>query len=212
MAEAKGLLKPGVKTGQIVNWLKEDFGLGRGHAMAIVLTLKTANEPPRASGESISRHFTGARARWRKPYDELVSAAKSFGPGGLSRADQFISEPASQWQEVRGRAGGGRSNGPRPEAQGGESLGPVGGGGRLEPHGHASRSNHRPESDRRAGPGATQRGLRDLLRPRLPHRPSRRARHGAARSAADFRLSANCLNESVRSGIDLKMTPDMRPV
>jgi len=40
LAKAKGLLKPGVKAGQIVDWLKADFGLGRGHAMAIVLTLK----------------------------------------------------------------------------------------------------------------------------------------------------------------------------
>lgn len=81
LADAKGLLKQGVKTGQIVNWLKEDFGLGRGHAMAIVLTLKTATEPPRDPGDSIARHFAGARARWRKPYDELVLTTKSFGPG-----------------------------------------------------------------------------------------------------------------------------------
>jgi len=81
LAEGKGLLKPGVKTGQVVSWLKEDFGLGRGHAMAIVLTLKTATEPPQAAADSIARHFAGARARWRQPYDELVSAARSFGPG-----------------------------------------------------------------------------------------------------------------------------------
>ena len=35
LAEKKGLLKPGVKAMEIVNWLKEDFGLGHGHAMAI---------------------------------------------------------------------------------------------------------------------------------------------------------------------------------
>jgi len=81
LAEAKGLLKPGVKTGQVVSWLKEDFGLGRGHAMAIVLTLKTATERPQAASDSIARHFAGSRARWRQPYDELVSAASSFGPG-----------------------------------------------------------------------------------------------------------------------------------
>jgi uncharacterized protein DUF4287 len=40
IAEAKGLLKPEVKAGQIVAWLKADFGLGQGHAMAIYATLK----------------------------------------------------------------------------------------------------------------------------------------------------------------------------
>ena len=38
IAEKKGLLKPGVKAGQIVAWLNEDFGLGHGHAMAIYAT------------------------------------------------------------------------------------------------------------------------------------------------------------------------------
>jgi hypothetical protein len=38
IAGKKGLLKPGVKAGEIVAWLKEDFGLGHGHAMAIYAT------------------------------------------------------------------------------------------------------------------------------------------------------------------------------
>ena len=39
-AEAKGFLTPTVPTGKIVAWLMEEFGLGRGHAMAIVKLLK----------------------------------------------------------------------------------------------------------------------------------------------------------------------------
>jgi hypothetical protein len=35
IAETKGLTGPGVKATQVVNWLKQDFGLGHGHAMAI---------------------------------------------------------------------------------------------------------------------------------------------------------------------------------
>ena len=39
-AEAKGLvasgkLTPGVKAGQVTDWLKADYGLGHGHAMAV---------------------------------------------------------------------------------------------------------------------------------------------------------------------------------
>ena len=36
----KGLLRPGVKAGEIVAWLKKDFDLGHGHAMAIYAVLK----------------------------------------------------------------------------------------------------------------------------------------------------------------------------
>lgn len=34
-----GKLAPGVKAGGIVQWLKDDFGLGHGHAMAIYALL-----------------------------------------------------------------------------------------------------------------------------------------------------------------------------
>ena len=44
LAEAKGFtekgnLKASVKAGEIVAWLKQDFELGHGHAMAIVALL-----------------------------------------------------------------------------------------------------------------------------------------------------------------------------
>lgn len=35
-----GRLRSGVKAGDIVRWLKADFGLGHGHSMAIVAVLK----------------------------------------------------------------------------------------------------------------------------------------------------------------------------
>ncbi|WP_345953734.1 DUF4287 domain-containing protein [Mucilaginibacter sp. PAMB04168] len=45
LAEEKGFtlngaIKPGVKAGDITNWLKVDFELGHGHAMAIYALLK----------------------------------------------------------------------------------------------------------------------------------------------------------------------------
>ena len=45
MAAAKGFtengaLRSGVKAGEIIQWLKDDFELGHGHAMAIVALLK----------------------------------------------------------------------------------------------------------------------------------------------------------------------------
>ena len=45
LADAKGFsvggtLKPNIKAGVIVAWLKKDFDLGHGHAMAIYALLK----------------------------------------------------------------------------------------------------------------------------------------------------------------------------
>ena len=36
----KGKLNPAVKAGEITTWLKEEFELGHGHAMAIYATFK----------------------------------------------------------------------------------------------------------------------------------------------------------------------------
>ncbi len=49
LAEEKGFLRngtlvEGVKAGQIVAWLKEDFELGHGHAMAIFTLFKGKTE------------------------------------------------------------------------------------------------------------------------------------------------------------------------
>ena len=43
-AKEKGFGAPGTKAGVIVDWLKEDFGLGRGHAMALVHVIKDGAE------------------------------------------------------------------------------------------------------------------------------------------------------------------------
>jgi hypothetical protein len=43
LAEEKGFLQNGeliAKAGEIVSWLKEEFGLGHGHSMAIYATFK----------------------------------------------------------------------------------------------------------------------------------------------------------------------------
>lgn len=40
LAKEKGFTKPGTKATPITDWLKADYGLGHGHAMAIVKLLK----------------------------------------------------------------------------------------------------------------------------------------------------------------------------
>lgn len=39
-AKARGFEGPGVKANDVVAWLAEDYGLGRGHAMALVHVIK----------------------------------------------------------------------------------------------------------------------------------------------------------------------------
>ena len=47
-----GGLQAGIKVGQVVAWLKQDFQLGHGHAMAIVALLKGKQDlgPKKAPG------------------------------------------------------------------------------------------------------------------------------------------------------------------
>jgi len=55
LAEKKGLfqngkIKEGVRAGDIVAWLKEDFDLGYGHAMAIYASFKGMKETETKKG------------------------------------------------------------------------------------------------------------------------------------------------------------------
>jgi hypothetical protein len=57
LAEKKGFLqngelKPGVKAGEIVAWLKKDFELGHGHAMAIYAVFKNVKQTTVVNGET----------------------------------------------------------------------------------------------------------------------------------------------------------------
>lgn len=40
LATGKGFTQPGTRATQIIDWLKAEYGLGHGHAMAIVKLLK----------------------------------------------------------------------------------------------------------------------------------------------------------------------------
>jgi Domain of unknown function (DUF4287)/Domain of unknown function (DUF5655) len=92
LAEKKGLLTDGVKAGPIVAWLQQDYGLGRGHAMAIVQTLRDATLPKVTSQDRLAARFAGEKARWREPFDALVTKLNAFGPQmAISPTDSYIS-------------------------------------------------------------------------------------------------------------------------
>jgi CheY-like chemotaxis protein len=80
LARAEGLLEPGVRPQAIISWLKDEFGLGRGHAMAIVSVIRRQTEPQASTDVKVDRHFAGRKAVWRPVYDNLASAVAGFGP------------------------------------------------------------------------------------------------------------------------------------
>ena len=63
LAKAKGFDDPKTKAGTIVHWLKEDFGLGRGHAMALVHVIK--------NGPGIGDKHVGTAGSHRDESDTL---------------------------------------------------------------------------------------------------------------------------------------------
>ncbi|MCU1578886.1 MAG: hypothetical protein JWP19_1090 [Rhodoglobus sp.] len=87
LAEERGLLAEGVKVTQIVDWLKEDFGLGRGHAMAIVNIFQ--DRPARE--ERLEKQFTGTKAHWRATFDALLATLGKHGPVGTAATDTYVS-------------------------------------------------------------------------------------------------------------------------
>jgi len=92
IAEENGLLQEGTKTSQIVAWLKADFDLGRGHAMAIVRAWKSATQPKSSLEEQIDRHFSGSKASWRTVYDQLMDDLRQFGSDvAVSPTQSYIS-------------------------------------------------------------------------------------------------------------------------
>jgi hypothetical protein len=79
LADKRGLLRPGVKAGEVVNWLKADYGLGHGHAMAMYGTLRAIDAPKLTVQDRVDRHFSGKRAAMRPVYEKLLKQVQKFG-------------------------------------------------------------------------------------------------------------------------------------
>ena len=72
LAHERGLDEAPVKAGPIVDWLKEDYGLGRGHAMAMVHVIK--------NGPTISEKHVGSDGVHRDESIELWLDGKDNRP------------------------------------------------------------------------------------------------------------------------------------
>lgn len=64
---------------ELMAWLKSEFEMGHGHANVIAHIIEGEGKPKVSDDEAIAKHFTGAKASWRTPYDDLLAAMKAFG-------------------------------------------------------------------------------------------------------------------------------------
>jgi len=91
IAAEKGLLGGDIKAGPITAWLKADYGLGPGHAMALVSVFRQNLLGSTSKEEAIDRFFAGPKAKWQLTWDELMAAVMKFGPGvELQPTDTYI--------------------------------------------------------------------------------------------------------------------------
>lgn len=72
IAEERGLTDPSVKAGTILEWLKDDYGLGRGHGMALVHVIK--------NGPTIATKHVGSTGSHRDASDTLWLDGKATNP------------------------------------------------------------------------------------------------------------------------------------
>ncbi|MCS0498521.1 DUF4287 domain-containing protein [Protaetiibacter mangrovi] len=72
LAAERGLDQPGVKAGAIVEWLAADYGLGRGHAMALVHVIQ--------KGPQISEKHVGSGTAHSDPSNTLWLDGKATNP------------------------------------------------------------------------------------------------------------------------------------
>lgn len=92
LARAKGLAGPDAKAGPVIAWLKQDYGLGHGHSMAIYSIVRNDGRPSPAPDDRVAKLFGGGKAKWRPLYDQIVAAAQTFGADvGISPADTYVS-------------------------------------------------------------------------------------------------------------------------
>lgn len=72
IASSKGYGDPQTKAGEILDWLKTDYGLGRGHGMALVHVIK--------KGPTIDSKHVGSTGTHRDESDTLWLDGKASKP------------------------------------------------------------------------------------------------------------------------------------
>jgi len=96
LALARGLiddggLAKGVTTTDIVTWLADDFGLGRGHAMALVTTFKPTAGAQFPIEDMLGKHFGGSKQHWRATFEALLATLSEHGPVSVAATQSYVS-------------------------------------------------------------------------------------------------------------------------
>ncbi len=92
LAQEKGLLREELKAGEILAWLKKEFDLGHGHAMAIFSVLKKDRAEKTSPEVEIAKHFERNKAKWKKLFDLVISELRACGEDiALAPTNAYIS-------------------------------------------------------------------------------------------------------------------------
>jgi Domain of unknown function (DUF4287)/Domain of unknown function (DUF5655) len=88
LAAEKGLSKHG----EVVAWLKQDFGLGHGHATAVAAALLNANHFNTPKDDKMEAVFSGKKAVWKDTYAALLETVNGFGDDvDIAPTDSYVS-------------------------------------------------------------------------------------------------------------------------
>ena len=75
LAAERGL----TRHGEIMAWLKADYGLGHGHATAIATVLLKSDARKAGPEAQLDALFSGTKAGWRAACDRLIAEVAAFG-------------------------------------------------------------------------------------------------------------------------------------
>jgi hypothetical protein len=76
LARKRGL----AQHGEIVAWLKAEYGLGHGHANAIAAVLLKSDTRKESSEKRLDRLFSGKKNLWRAACEEIIAQVTQLGP------------------------------------------------------------------------------------------------------------------------------------
>ncbi|WP_309571870.1 DUF4287 domain-containing protein [Deinococcus sp.] len=80
------------KHGEIVKWLGDEYGLGRGHANAVTAALLKAGHVSTPKDDRAKAVFSGKKAAWKPTYDALLAAVQAFGDDvDIAPTDTYVS-------------------------------------------------------------------------------------------------------------------------